>query len=103
MKHWHSAEDELIYVLDGEVILIEGDVETLLRPGDAAAFAAGVAIGHCLENRSTSATTCLIVGTRAPVDTITYPDKGLVCHRDRGQPEDVWTTLTGDAAVAPRA
>ena len=38
IKHWHSAEDELIYVLSGEVTLIEGDVEFVLRPGDAATF-----------------------------------------------------------------
>lgn len=78
LKHWHSAEDELIYVLDGEVTLIEGDTETILRAGDAAAFKAGTAIGHRLHNRSDRPTRCLVVGTRAPVGVITYPDHDRV-------------------------
>jgi uncharacterized cupin superfamily protein len=65
IKHWHSAEDEMGYVLEGEIMLIEGDVETLLRAGDAATFQAGVPVGHFLQNRSTKATRCLVVGTRA--------------------------------------
>jgi uncharacterized cupin superfamily protein len=38
IKHWHEAEDELVYVLDGEITVIEGDTESLLGPGDAVAF-----------------------------------------------------------------
>ena len=101
IKHWHSAEDEMVYVLDGEVTLIEGDTETLLRPGDAATFRAGEAVGHVLENRSPAETRCLVVGTRAPVDRITYPDHDRICHRDRSQPEDVWTDTTGNPATNP--
>jgi uncharacterized cupin superfamily protein len=66
IKHWHSAEDEMVYVLDGEITLVEDDTETVLRPGDAATFRAGVPVGHFLENRSAEATRCLVVGTRAP-------------------------------------
>lgn len=100
-KHWHSAEDEMVYVLEGEVTLIEGDARTLLRPGDAATFAAGTAVGHFLQNRSERPTRCLVVGTRAVVDTITYPDHDRVCHRDRREPDDVWTTLAGEPASGP--
>ena len=49
IKHWHSAEDEMVYVLAGEITVIEGASETLMRAGDAATFKAGVAVGHCLE------------------------------------------------------
>lgn len=66
IKHWHSAEDEFIYVLEGSVTLVEGDAEAVLAPGDAATFRAGDAVGHYLENRSASTTRCLVVGTRAP-------------------------------------
>ncbi|MEH1918242.1 cupin domain-containing protein [Nostoc sp.] len=38
IKHWHSGEDEMVYVLEGEITLIEGDTKTVLRPGDAATF-----------------------------------------------------------------
>lgn len=101
IKHWHSAEDELVYVLDGEITVIEGLDETVLRAGDAATFRAGVAVGHCLENRSASATRCLVVGTRAPVDRITYPDHDRVCHRDRSLPDDVWSNAAGESAGSP--
>lgn len=103
IKHWHSAEDEMVYVLDGEVTLIEGDRETVLRPGDAATFRAGEPVGHCLENRSAAPTRCLVVGTRAPVDVITYPDHDRVCHRDRALPDDIWTDCQGRPASHPFA
>jgi uncharacterized cupin superfamily protein len=101
IKHWHSAEDELVYVLEGEVTLVEGDTETLLKPGDAATFRAGVAVGHCLCNRSAAPTRCLVVGTRAGVDRISYPDHDRVCHRDRSLPDDVWTNAAGEPASSP--
>ncbi len=101
IKHWHSAEDELVYVLDGEITLVEGDAVSRLGPGDAATFKAGVALGHCLENRSAAPTRCLVVGTRAAVDRITYPDHDRVCLRDRALPDDLWTDLHGQPASSP--
>lgn len=101
LKHWHSAEDELIYVLEGEVTLLEGPTATVLRSGDAATFRAGDPVGHCLENRSAAPTRCLIVGTRAPVDRITYPDHDRACIRDRSQPDDVWVDASGAPAGSP--
>ncbi len=101
IKHWHSSEDEMVYVLEGLVTLIEGDREIVLRPGDAATFKAGEAVGHCLENRGETASKCLVVGTRAPIDTITYPDHDRVCHRDRSLPDDIWTDSQGNPAKSP--
>ena len=40
-RHWHSHEDEFVFLLEGELVLIEDDGETVLRPGDAAAFPEG--------------------------------------------------------------
>lgn len=100
-KHWHLSEDELVYVLEGEITLVEGDTVSELVAGDAATFVAGVAIGHFLENRSARPTKCLVVGTRATVDRITYPDHDRVCHRDRREPDDVWTDLAGVPADSP--
>lgn len=97
-RHWHSAEDEMVYVLAGEITVVEGASETIVAAGGVATFRAGVAVGHYLENRSASATRCLVVGTRAPVDRITYPDHDRVCLRDRSLPDDVWTTLAGQPA-----
>lgn len=101
IKHWHSAEDEMVHVLAGEITVIEGTTETVLRAGDSATFKAGVAVGHCLENRSAAATRCLVVGTRAPVDRITYPDHDRVCLRDRSLPDDLWTDGAGQPASSP--
>ncbi|MFA9231736.1 MAG: hypothetical protein RIR95_1452 [Pseudomonadota bacterium] len=79
-RHWHETEDEMIYVLQGEVTLIEGD-ETILRPGDCAAWPAGQPIGHCLENRSTAAARYLVIGTRNTNDIFHYPDHDLITHK----------------------
>jgi len=52
LRHWHEKEDELVYVLEGEVVLIEEDGETVLKPGDAAGFKANLPNGHHLVNKS---------------------------------------------------
>lgn len=103
IKHWHSAEDEMIYVLEGELTVVEGAHEKLLRPGDAVAFKAGVSVGHFLWNRSALPTKALVVGTRAPIDRITYPDHHRVCIRDRSLPDDIWTDTAGNPARNPYA
>jgi uncharacterized cupin superfamily protein len=82
LRHWHEAEDELVYVLEGEMILIEDGGETVLRPGDAAGFKAGVANGHQLVNRSQHDALYLEIGTRAPRERAHYADVDLVVDRD---------------------
>ena len=71
----------MVFVLSGEVILIE-DTETRLGPGDAACWPAGSAVGHCLENRAGVDARYLTIGTRAPNDVIHYPDHDLVAVKD---------------------
>lgn len=80
-RHWHEAEDEMIYMLAGEVVLIE-DNETTLRVGDAACWPAGQPVGHCLENRSGHEARYLTIGTRAARDVIHYPDHDLITHKE---------------------
>lgn len=80
VRHWHENEDEFVYVISGQLVLVE-DAETVLNAGDAAAWRAGVPTAHCLENRSGDAATILIVGTRATEETVHYPDHGAVLHR----------------------
>lgn len=101
IRHWHSSEDELVYVLEGEVTVIEGDAEHLLAPGDAAAFPKGSPLGHYLWNKGPAPAKCLVIGTRAQEDRITYPDHDRVLHRDRSQPDDVWTDTSGSPADNP--
>ena len=101
IKHWHSSEDEMVYVLAGEITVIEGTSETLMHAGCTATFKAGVQVGHYLENRSAGETRCLVVGTRAPVDQITYPEHDRICLRDRSLPDDLWTDFAGHPASSP--
>ncbi len=81
-RHWHAHEDEFIYVLEGELVLVENEGETVLRPGDAAGWKAGVANGHCLINRTARDAVYLEIGTRAPRERAEYPDIDMVAVRD---------------------
>lgn len=77
-RHWHSAEDEFVWVLEGEVTLIDDAGEHLMRPGDCATFAKGDRNGHHFVNRSNAPVRCLEVGSRRPdVDACDYPDVDL--------------------------
>ena len=69
-------------VLEGEVVLIEEDGETVLKPGDAAGFKAGSGNGHCLVNRGSRDALYLEVGTRAASERVHYPDVDLRMERD---------------------
>lgn len=84
LSHWHENEDEFVYMLEGEVTLVEGDGETVLKAGDAAGFKAGVKTGHHLENRSGSDALYLEVGTRAQAERGHYPNHDLVFERING-------------------
>jgi uncharacterized cupin superfamily protein len=76
-RHWHSGEDEFVYVLSGEVVLVDDAGEHLLRAGDCAAFPKGEKNGHHLINRSKADAVCLEVGTRSADDFCGYPDIDL--------------------------
>jgi uncharacterized cupin superfamily protein len=82
LRHWHEQEDEFIYVLEGEVALIEEDGEKLLKTGDCAGFKAGVSNGHQLVNRSQRDAVYIEIGTRAAAERAHYPDCDLVMERD---------------------
>lgn len=81
MRHWHETEDEFVYVLDGELVLIEGDEEITLTAGDSAGFPAGVSESHCLINRSGRDALLLEVGTRSDNERVHFPDAGLVAEK----------------------
>jgi uncharacterized cupin superfamily protein len=81
-RHWHANEDELVYMLEGELVLCEDGGETVLRPGDAAGWKAGVSNGHCLVNRSSQDAVYLEIGSRAPNDRVDYPDIDMRMERD---------------------
>ncbi|WP_136439239.1 cupin domain-containing protein [Pacificoceanicola onchidii] len=96
--HWHAEEDEMVYVLDGNVTLREGDTETPLTAGEAACFKAGVETGHCIENRSKAPARLLVIGTRAVRDRVHYPNHDRVQHVDRAHDERRWSNEAGAPA-----
>jgi uncharacterized cupin superfamily protein len=81
-RHWHKREDEFIYVLSGEVVLVTDGGEEVLRAGDAAGFPAGDANGHCLQNRSNANAQVLEIGSRVPGETAYYSDIDMVAQSD---------------------
>jgi uncharacterized cupin superfamily protein len=82
LRHWHQTEDELVYVLEGEVVLIEDGGETVLKPGNAAGFKANSGNGHHLVNRTTNDAVILEIGTRSKHERVEYPDVDLIVVRD---------------------
>jgi uncharacterized cupin superfamily protein len=82
-RHWHRLEDELLVMIAGEAVLIENEGETIVRPGDVLAWAAGVENGHRLHNRSD--TDCIFVAVSAgdkDRDSGEYPDIDMVFDPD---------------------
>jgi len=73
-RHWHSHEDEFVYVLEGELTLIEDDGEIVLRAGDCAAFPKNAGNGHHLINTSSATAVYLEAGSRQPEDLTTCSD-----------------------------
>ena len=84
-RHWHSAEDEFVYVISGEVVLVTDSGDEILRAGDAAGFLANDQNGHCLQNRSERDAYALEIGTRVAGDTAYYSDIDMVAPAD-GKP-----------------
>lgn len=84
-RHWHSRQDEFIYVLDGELVLVTEGGEQRLTAGMAAGFPAGVPDGHVLINRSGRDALYLEVGDRTPGDAVDYPDIDLMVRRVGGE------------------
>lgn len=89
-RHWHSDEDEFVYVLEGELTLIEDDGERLLGAGECAAFPKSTGNGHHLKNHASVMAVYLEVGSRKPNDLTTCSDidmmssnvDGVFVHKD---------------------
>jgi uncharacterized cupin superfamily protein len=88
LRHWHEGEDEFVYILSGEITLIDNHGEHLLAAGDFAGFPAGVANAHHLANRSSGPATAMVVGTRKRgLETVHYPDDDIGAARVRRGPD----------------
>jgi len=84
-RHWHTAEDEFVFVISGELTLVSDDGEETLAAGDCAAFPKNVADGHHLINKGRETATYLEIGTRRPAeDVCEYPDIDMRLVRSEG-------------------
>ncbi|HEY0715429.1 MAG TPA: cupin domain-containing protein, partial [Polyangia bacterium] len=81
MRHHHTREDEMVYVLEGEVVLRTDEGEQTLTAGTCAGFPAGSGNGHQFINRSGRPARYLEIGNRDPEDTAEYPDVDLAYHK----------------------
>lgn len=80
-RHYHTHEDEFVWVVEGEVVLVTDEGEQVLRAGDCAGFPAGAPNGHHLQNRSDREAVLLEVGSRLPeLDGCDYPDIDMVAE-----------------------
>ncbi len=86
LRHWHLKEDEFAIVLEGELFLIENDGETPMRPGDCAAWKAGVANGHHFVNRSDQPARFLVIGSKIADEVASYSDVDMKIHMNGGKP-----------------
>lgn len=85
LRHWHSREDEFVYVLEGEITLVTDSGEEVLRGGECTGFKAGVPDGHHLINRSDKPARYLEIGSRfTDADQVFYPDDDVEVRPDAG-------------------
>ncbi len=85
LRHWHLNEDEFVMVTEGECILVQDAGETVMRPGDCAAFPAGSTDGHHFINRTDTVAKFLVVGSKAPREVATYSDVDLRVEIEGGK------------------
>lgn len=78
LRHWHTLEEEFVYLLEGELVLVTDAGETTLRAGDCAGYPAGKGDAHHLINRGAAPARYLEVGGRCSGDMAFYPDDDLL-------------------------
>jgi uncharacterized cupin superfamily protein len=86
LRHWHTLEDEFVYVLSGEVVLVTDGGEQVLGAGMCAGYPAGSRDAHHFVNRSGEPAIYLEIGNRMPGDTAFYPDDDLLLGEDEQGP-----------------
>ena len=100
LRHWHEREDEFVVILSGECTLVQDEGETIMRPGDCAAFPAGDTNGHHFINRSGAEARFLVVGSRAPREVAHYSDVDFRIEMEGGKAR--FTYRDGSDWTGPR-
>jgi uncharacterized cupin superfamily protein len=87
LRHWHHNEDEFVMVTEGECTLVQDEGETVMRPGDCAAFPAGSPNGHHFLNRTDRVAKFMVVGSKAAQEVAVYSDVDLMVTIEKGRAE----------------
>lgn len=95
LRHWHTLQDEFIYVIEGEVTLITNAGKQILKSGMMAGFPAGEEDGHQLVNYSDAIVIYLEIGDRTADDKVNYPDDDLIA----GFTPDGWKFTHKDGSI----
>lgn len=85
LRHWHMAEDEFVMVTEGECVMVQDEGETVMRPGDCAAFPAGSTNGHHFLNRTDRVAKFLVIGSKAKREVATYSDVDMMVEMEGGK------------------
>jgi uncharacterized cupin superfamily protein len=94
-RHWHEREDEFIFVVDGEIVLIDDAGEHVLTPGMCAGFKAGVSNAHHLVNKSAGPASYVEIGTRSPEERSHYSEADMQGVKKDGK----WTITRKDGTA----
>lgn len=100
--HWESHEDEFLYMLQGNLTVVENGEESVIGPGDACCWPAGIEIAHTLRNHTDAPAVYLIMGSRHPDNVCHYPGLDLLATsagytRLDGTPWPEFTPPEGDS------
>ncbi|HEY5607493.1 MAG TPA: cupin domain-containing protein [Alphaproteobacteria bacterium] len=94
-RHWHTRQDELVYVLEGELTLHTNDGAQAVKPGMVVGFPANCGDGHRFENTGKTTAKYIEVGDRLPGDEVVYPDVDMAARQ--GMPAYAFTKKDGSA------
>ena len=82
LHHWHTESDELVYLLEGELVAVTDEGESVLKPGMCIGFKGGRNVAHHLSNRSGQQARYLAIGSRDAKDKVQYPNDDLQWLQD---------------------
>ena len=86
LRHWHLKNEEFVYMLAGELVLITDEGETVMKPGMVAGFIGGEENAHHLVNRSNEIASHIVVGCLLGGDRAHYPDDDMKWVKNEGEP-----------------
>jgi uncharacterized cupin superfamily protein len=85
-RHWHLNEDELVFALDGEMVIVDENGRHPFKQGQVMGWKANTPNAHCIVNESDRPAKFLVVGTRAAIEEAFYPDIDMHYRRDENGP-----------------